>query len=253
MNLYPAPRVDAILWDFDGTLADSSAKNIAVSKQILAQVAPRLSGNNLPPCLHTKADYHKAVHSAGNWRELYRDFFGMSDSEIEAAGPLWETYQLQNSTAVKLFDGIFDAVSRLADIPHGICSANESRTIKRVLKEHEIAEHFPSVIGYEGLAPSAQKPAAEGGVQCLRKIFGRCSDKTILYIGDHITDVLFARNLAERLEPSNTVISIAVTYSGAEPERWSVRPDKIIEKPSDLTAWLRGGRSHTPPKGQEVF
>lgn len=248
MSSHPAlravPRVDAILWDFDGTLADSATKNIAVTKQILAQVAPRLSGNNLPQCLHTKADYHKAVHKAANWRELYRDFFGMTDPEIETAGPLWETCQLRNNTTVRLFDGIFDAVSRLADIPHGVCSANESRTIQRVLKEHEIAEHFLSVIGYEGLALAAQKPAAEGGVQCLRKIFGHCSDKTILYIGDHITDVLFARNLAARLEPSNTVISIAVTYSGAEPERWSARPDKIIEKPSDLTAWL---------KGQEVF
>ena len=232
------PRIDALLWDFDGTLADSAAKNISITKQILARVVPRLTGDNMPPCLSSETDYHVAIHSANNWRELYRNFFGMTMAEIEMAGPLWETYQLQDQTPVALFDGIVDTVSSLAHIPQGICSANESRTIKRVLESHGIAAFFQSVIGYEGLAPESQKPAPDGGLQCLGDLFDDSNGKTIIYIGDHISDVLFARNLAARLGPADTVISIAVTYSGANPAAWSTQTDKVIEKPSDLTTLL---------------
>jgi len=99
-------QVDAILWDFDGTLADSTAKNIAITKQILARVAPRLTGDNLPRSLQSEADYHIANHGADHWRDLYRVFFGMTNDEIETAGPLWETYQSLDNTDVTLFDGI---------------------------------------------------------------------------------------------------------------------------------------------------
>ena len=40
--------VNAILWDYDGTLVNSALKNIEITKQILLKVAPRLSGNDLP-------------------------------------------------------------------------------------------------------------------------------------------------------------------------------------------------------------
>ena len=57
-------KPDAILWDFDGTLANSAAKNIAITRQILARVAPRLTGSNLPRYLQNEADYHFANHNA---------------------------------------------------------------------------------------------------------------------------------------------------------------------------------------------
>ena len=71
-------KADAILWDFDGTLADSAAKNYNITLQILARVAPHLTDGNLPSWLQNKTNYHKAIQSAENWRDLYRDFFGMA-------------------------------------------------------------------------------------------------------------------------------------------------------------------------------
>ena len=233
-------KVDAILWDFDGTLADSAAKNIAITKQILARVAPQLTGDNLPRYLKNVADYHVANHGADHWRDLYRDFFGMNATEIETAGPLWETYQLLDNTGVTLFDGIADTVKRLSRFPQGICSANSTSNIRQVLDDHRITSSFQSVIGYEDLPYHEQKPAPDGGLKCLQDIFGHVQGKTIIYIGDHIADVMFARGLGERLEPSNTVISVAVTYSGADPERWSEQPDEVIESPLELAAWIEG-------------
>ena len=231
-------KIDAILWDFDGTLADSAAKNITISKQILARVAPRLTGDNLPPCLQNVAAYHVANHGADHWRDLYRDYFGMNTDEIETAGPLWESYQLRDKTPVMLFDGVVDIITRLSGYPLGICSANSTQNIRQVLDEHGIASCFQSVIGYENLPHDEQKPAPDGGLRCLQEIFGQIRGKTIIYIGDHIADVLFARGLGQRLEPSNTVISLAVTYSGANPGQWRVKPDAVLKTPSDLAVWL---------------
>lgn len=231
-------RIDAVLWDFDGTLANSAAKNIAITKQILSEVAPRLTGKNLPRYLQSETDYHIANHGADHWRDLYRDFFGMNTTEIETAGPLWETYQMLDDTGVTLFDGVSDAINQLSHLPQGICSANASQYISQVLGEHKIASAFQSVIGYEDLPHHQQKPAPDGGLKCLQKIFGDTQNKTIIYIGDHIADVIFARGLGERLGPSNTVISVTVTYSGANPEQWRQQPDKVFGNPSELAAWI---------------
>jgi phosphoglycolate phosphatase-like HAD superfamily hydrolase len=232
-------KVDAILWDFDGTLADSAAKNIAITKQILARVAPRLTGDNLPRYLQSEADYHIANHGADHWRDLYRDFFGMNDEEIEQAGPLWETYQMRDKTAVTLFNGVADAIRGLSHYPLGICSANSTSNITSVLGAHGIASAFQSVIGYEGLPHHEQKPAPDGGLRCLEEIFGQTSGKTIFYVGDHIADVIFSRGLNERLGSSNTVVSVVITHSGAQPNRWREQPDEVIDKPSELSALIK--------------
>lgn len=231
-------KVDAVLWDFDGTMANSAAKNIAISKQILSKVAPRLTGENLPSCLRSEAAYHVANHAAEHWRELYRDFFGMHRDEIDAAGPMWEGHQLLDETEVTLFEHVASTVQALSSLPQGICSANSTRNIGRVLEVHGISGFFQSVVGYEGLLEHQQKPAAYGGMKCLQEIFGRVDGQSVVYIGDHIADVIFSRDLAERLGPSSSVTSIVVTHSGAQPENWSLQPDLVIQSPAELTAFL---------------
>jgi phosphoglycolate phosphatase-like HAD superfamily hydrolase len=236
-------KADAVLWDFDGTLADSAAKNIAITKQILAQVAPRLTGDNLPRCLQSVDDYHIANHGADHWRDLYADFFGMTLAEILAAEPLWELFQAKDNTAVTLFDGITDTLSCLAHLPHGICSANAERNIRQILNQHDLDTAFRSIIGYEDLPHHQQKPNPDGGLICLQDIFALNADdirgKTIIYIGDHVADAMFARGLGQRLEASNIVVSVAVTYSGAQPENWAVQPDEVIGSAAELTDWIK--------------
>ena len=95
------------------------------------------------------------------------------------------------------------------------------------------------MIGYEDLPHHHQKPAPDGGLKCLQEIFGDTRDKTIIYVGDHIADVLFARGLGERLDPSNTVISVVVTHSGAQPQQWRAQPDIVIESPAELSTWVQ--------------
>jgi phosphoglycolate phosphatase-like HAD superfamily hydrolase len=232
-------KADAILWDFDGTLADSAAKNYNITLQILAKVAPHLTGGNLPTWLQNKTNYHKAIQGAENWRDLYRDYFGMALEDIQAAGPMWEEHQASDNTEVTLYDGILETIHELAEIPMGISSANSSYNINRVLINNGITSSFRSVVGYETFPPETQKPAAEPGMQCLDEVLEDARGKTIIYVGDHVADVIFSRNIAAQLGPSSTVISVVVTYSGAEPESWRVQPDVVIEHPAELASWVK--------------
>jgi len=232
-------KADAILWDFDGTLADSAAKNYNITLQILDKVAPHLTGGSLPSWLQNKTNYHKAIQHAENWRDLYRDYFGMALEDIQAAGPMWEDHQAEDTTEVTLYDGILETINKLAKIPMGISSANSSYNINRVLNDHGIISSFRSVVGYEKFPPEAQKPAAEPGMKCLNEVLKETRGKTIVYVGDHVADVIFSRNIADSLGPSSTVISVAVTYSGAKPEGWRIQPDEVIGSPVELADWVR--------------
>lgn len=81
-------KLDAILWDYDGTLVNSVPKNIDITKNILAEVAPHLTGDNLPRYLRSEADYHYANHAAKNWQALYVYYYGLSQAEMLQAGSL---------------------------------------------------------------------------------------------------------------------------------------------------------------------
>jgi phosphoglycolate phosphatase-like HAD superfamily hydrolase len=230
--------IDAILWDFDGTLVNSAPKNISITKDILGEVAPHLTGSNLPEQLKSESGYHEANHAAENWRDLYIRILGLTNEETDVAGSLWSKHQRHNATPVELFDGIRDVMPMFAHIPHGICSQNSADNILSLLEAVSLASYFKSVVGYEDVPFDRQKPASDAGLLCLEKILGKSRNQTLLVIGDHESDVMFARNISRDTDDTNTVISIAVTYSGAEPEKWKHRPDQVIFNPQQLIEFL---------------
>lgn len=231
-------KIDAILWDFDGTLVNSAPKNISITKDILREVAPHLSGSNLPEQLKSESKYHEANHAAENWRDLYIRFLGLSPEETDLAGSLWSKHQRHNMTPVTLFDGIVDVIQTFAHIPHGICSQNSTANIQSLLDAELLTSYFKYVVGFEDVPYNRQKPASDAGLMCLERILGKTRNQTLLVIGDHESDVMFARNISRDIDGSNTVISIAVSYSGAEPEEWGHQPDRVVSRPQDLAGFL---------------
>jgi len=227
-------RVDAILWDYDGTLINSVPKNISVTKSILEEVAPHLSGLNLPSPLKSQSAYQVATHGTENWRDMYLNHFGLTEDQTDAASSLWHPHQLKNDTPVKPFDGIIETVKSLSHVPQGICSLNSAENISQVLREQGIEDHFTHVIGHDDVPFDRQKPAPDVGILCLSKMFASLDKLSLFYIGDHQTDTKFARNLQQHLGDKAKVYSVAVTYSGASPQDWSHKPDWIIDRPEDI-------------------
>ncbi len=226
-------KLDAILWDYDGTLVNSVPKNIDITKQILSIVAPRLTGINLPKYLKSENDYHIANHQSKNWQDLYINYYGMTENEMLKAGTLWTEHQLKNNTTVELFSEIKETINQI-NLPQGICSQNSSENINQVLNKFEISHKFNSIIGYDDIPSNMQKPSSYSGIKCLNQIFRTLNNKTIIYIGDHEGDVAFARNIEKEIMNDNRVISIVVKYSGANTESWKYKPDFELESPNEL-------------------
>ena len=57
----------AILWDYDGTLANTPVKNIAVTRAVLGRLDPALL-DPLPEALSSLAAYQAANYRWRNWR-----------------------------------------------------------------------------------------------------------------------------------------------------------------------------------------
>lgn len=229
---------DVILWDYDGTLVDSAKKNITITKEILKVVAPHLKEENLPCYLQNEIAYHEANHKAKNWQELYKNYYGLTEDETKKAGTLWTKYQLENKTPVKFFAGILNVLKKLKNIPHGICSQNSSENICKELEQNGSKNYFRSVIGYDDIKDGEQKPSPVSGIKCLQQIFKKIENKTIVYIGDHESDVIFARNLSNELPKYNNIYSVAVTYSGANISDWKNKPDFIISSPLEIISFI---------------
>ncbi len=231
-------KIDAILWDYDGTLVNSVPKNIDITKQILSVVAPRLTGVHLPKQLENEKDYHIANHQSKNWQDLYINYYGMTESEMLLAGTLWTEYQLKNLTPVALYSEIKETINQIT-LPQGICSQNSSENINQVLKKYNLSHKFNSIIGYDDIPSNMQKPSSFSGIKCLNQIFKTLKNKTIIYIGDHEGDIEFARNIENDITNDNKVISIAVKYSGAITNSWSYKPDFELESPKELLTMIK--------------
>lgn len=230
-------KIDAILWDYDGTIVDSVQKNIDITKRILAEIAPRKTGSNLPECLTSPELYHKANHESTNWQDLYLNFYGLTEREMIAAGALWTPYQLDNSIPVSLFEHISETISSI-EIPQAVCSQNSSKIIHQVLKKQQLLDNFKTIVGYDNVPINMQKPNAFGAIKCLKSMFNNDFRKNIIYVGDHEVDVEFSRNIASEIGLENRVISVLVKYSGAETSSWSFKPDYEINTPSELLSIL---------------
>ena len=124
----------AILWDYDGTLANTPVKNLAVTRAVLARLDPALL-DPLPEALTSLAAYQAANYRWRNWRELYRHALHIPADRLDEAGALWGPCQLADRTLPPLFDGLTEVLPRLAALaPMGICSQNDSGNIRAALE-----------------------------------------------------------------------------------------------------------------------
>lgn len=235
-------KLAAILWDYDGTLVDSTKKNIRVTKEILKHFIPDIECN-MPKALTSAKEYQKANHKYKNWKELYEYAYGLTMNQIEEAGKLWSPYQLQDDSIPELFEGLLDLIPRLPVKAQGICSQNGAKNIENTLASYGLATFFQTIIGVDEVGFGEQKPNPAGFIKCLTKLGIDYEDSTLIYIGDHAEDVVFAKNaekcLLEQLRNKNEcstvkVISIGVNYSGSDASAWGVKPEYTVTSPKEI-------------------
>jgi len=223
----------AIIWDFDGTLADTLAKNLSVTRRIVTEM--KGAPIDRYPMLTTLEAYRAAVERAENWRLLYRRELGFDDQEIDRAGSLWGPYQLSDETPVALFDGIADLVGGLEHLPQGVVSQSSLPYITEVLTTARLASYFGHIVGYEEVPASRQKPAPDGLLACLEALTGLAPGR-VVYVGDHETDIrcaFAAQAELDRRGAAVEVVAVGAEFDGYRRE-WAVAPHHAVRAPAEL-------------------
>ena len=222
-----------IIWDFDGTLVDTSNKNYQVTQQIVTKISgkPAMSFS----ALNSFTDYKAANARSQNWRLLYKNEFCFNDQEIDRAGRLWTEYQLADDTKPTIMNGIDIALQNLSGVSQGIVSQNGKDNIKTILANLGIEQYFRAIIGYEEVGLDKQKPHPDGFLTCL-DLLKTENTRRIYSIGDHETDVIVANNAQQRLNRKAgeiDIITIGVNYDHGTME-WNNTPDYLVTKPEDI-------------------
>lgn len=237
----PRQRVTTVIWDFDGTLADTLGRNLEITRRIVDRLVRGLADRL--PALADRRSYCRAVHSAPNWRQLYASEFGIPLERTDEAAALWAEFHDQHVDTPPLFEGIRDVVHQLASRRQGIVSQNGHDNIRRALKPADLLDDFSVIVADEDLPFERQKPAPDGLLQCAERLHPRGSQPahTVLYVGDHPVDIECTRRAGELLAGRGNpwrVLSVGVEYGAHEPRSWQQEPDFRARRPEDVLAFV---------------
>jgi phosphoglycolate phosphatase len=189
----------AVLFDFDYTLADSSAGaieciNFALAEMglegVSAEAACRTIGLSLNETFLSLAEHHEPHRCA----EFYKLFVQRAE---EVMSDLTELYDSVPATIQAL---------RQRGLSLGIVSTKYRRRIHQVLEREALLHGFDVVIGGEDVAQ--HKPHPQGLFEAMQKL--ECSRASVVYVGDSVVDA----ELAKRAEVPLIVVLSGVTPRG---------------------------------------
>jgi HAD superfamily hydrolase (TIGR01549 family) len=135
--------VDAILFDWDGTLADTLGAIYRANVEVMAAL-----GLPFDPAIYRR-------HFAPDWRVMY-ERLGVPADRLEEANERW--WAALDETDTVLFPGVREMLRRLASAGHplGIVTAGRSDRVGAELRRHGIEPLFGVIVyGDDG---RAQKP-----------------------------------------------------------------------------------------------
>jgi HAD superfamily hydrolase (TIGR01549 family) len=244
--MLPTHPLKAIVWDFDGTLADTHARNLNVNRRIVEEMTGRRWQE--VAALSSVEAYAAAWSRVRNWQELYTTVLGLAPEQCAKAAQRWAPYQLDDPTPTPLFPGIAETLHELRTFPQAVVSQNDRAIIAHTLAEAGVDHYFSALVGYAEVPIDRQKPAPDGLLRAL-EILGIEEPATALYIGDHEADALCAHNANRDLLALGHELwfrSIAASFDGGpEPTSWTAAPHHRVEAPHEiwqLVAALCGSR-----------
>jgi phosphoglycolate phosphatase len=171
--------MDAIVFDWDGTLMDSLAAVFDANAKVLAECGVPFD-----------ADRYRAAYTP-DWRVMYQRL-GVPESAMEAAGDRWlELYR--DTDEAQLLPGVPEALRRLADAGFvlGLVTAGDQVVVEAQMERLGVAGLLP--IRVYGSDDIASKPHPDPLLRALRQL--ERSDRAHLarYVGDVPDDMRMAR------------------------------------------------------------
>ncbi len=208
---------EAILFDFDGTLADSYSA-ITESVNYVRLV------NHLPPL--SIAEVRQLV--GHGLLQLMSDIVPGGDPEANA-----KLYREHHPSVMvshtHLYPGVLEALEQLHQrgIKMGVCSNKPSVFTRQLVSGLGVAKYFAATLGPEDAGAAKPDPAI---IHLALKILG-ISENHALYIGDMEVDVQTAR-------AANVAVWVVLTGSDNLETLERSNPDRIMRDMKDLVPAL---------------
>jgi phosphoglycolate phosphatase-like HAD superfamily hydrolase len=202
----------AIIFDFDGTIADTFETVVGIFYSLTGRKQPlpheeieRLRGMSLPRAaeeLHIKP-----------WKMPFLLLLG-------------RRRMTRRMNAIDAHPGVVEIIKKLHNEGHQlyIMSSNSLRNIQKFLRRHDLAYEFINVYGSAGLLSKAR---------VLKKVVkqNRLDKNDTWYIGDEVRDVVAAQHAGVR------VIAVTWGYNTAEILQ-EHRPTKLVRTPGQIIVTL---------------
>ncbi len=213
-----------VIFDLDGTLADTSADLIAA-----ANAAFRMGG--LDVALDAQADALTAFHGG---RAMLRLGFsrlagGWDEGDIDRLYPMLLEYYGNNiNHHTRLYDGVVEMLDALAaaGMALGICTNKPEALAETLVRELGIRDYFGALLGADSIA--VKKPDPEHLLETVRRLGG--DTRNAVLVGDTVTDREAGRAAG--------VPVVLVTFGPAGSEVARLEPEALLDHYRDLPGVL---------------
>lgn len=211
-------RFDLIVWDWDGTLADSTGMIAAAIVKAAEQVG-------LPALTLSEA---RNVIGLGLNQSIETLFGGISNEQEQALAAQYRKNYFSGEQAIPLFDGADTLIAELSRRGHkqAVATGKGRRGLDLALDRSGIANYFQAT---RTVDECFSKPHP----QMLDELMDYCvvTPERTLMIGDSSYDLQMAKNAG--------VHCLAVTYGAHSSEKLlGFHPKGIFKQFSDLSEWL---------------
>jgi beta-phosphoglucomutase-like phosphatase (HAD superfamily) len=206
--------VEAILFDWDGTLVDSLGAFHRANAIVM---------ESFGLAFDVEAYRH---HYTPDWREMYRRL-GIPHDRLDEANGLWEATFADDGDAVVAFPGALDALERLRDLGAvlGIVTAGLREVVEPQLARTGLGPLLPIRVFGDDLA--VHKPAPEPLRMALRLAGDGHRPETSIYVGDAPTDMQMAVVVGAR--------PVGIESAVGDPD--DLRAAGAVETAPSVAAW----------------
>ena len=214
-------RARAVLFDWDGTLADTAEASFRCYVRTLEAFA-----------IPFDRDTYARTYSP-NWYLTFRAL-GLAEQHWPDADARWLAHFAEER--ISLIDGARDVLESLTTrgVSTAIVTSGGRERVSRELEHHGLASHVHACV--YGCDVTQKKPHPEGLLLALERL--RVDPDDAVYVGDSPEDIEMARGAGVR----------SVAIPGGYPNRdalLSAKPDVILDSLRDLLPF-------SPPRGEKV-
>jgi len=207
--------VEAILFDWDGTLVDSLGAFHRANAIVMEAFGLSFDLQSY------------RLHYTPDWREMYRRL-GIPHDRLEEANGLWEATFGNDGDAVIAFPGVADALDRLRDAGAtlGIVTAGLREVVEPQLARTGLGRLLPIRVFGDDLP--VHKPDPEPLRRALRLAGAGHRAETSIYVGDAPTDMRMAVAVGAR--------AVGIESAVGHPD--DLRAAGAVELAPSVSAWV---------------